>query len=60
MKRLLKSYFSLTFVETRFTDVVSGQTVKLYVDCFGDFWLKDGRWSLFRVEKKVANTGNGG
>jgi hypothetical protein len=47
--KLFKSYFSLTFIRTCFTDQISGKTVSAYIDCYGDEWLKDGRWSLFRV-----------
>ena len=51
MIKTLKSYFSLEFRYFAFTDIVSGKSVNAYVDCFGDVWMKDGRWSLFRVRK---------
>jgi len=44
------SYFTLRYVATHFTDVVSGKTVCLYVDRYGDRWLKDSRWSFFRLK----------
>ena len=51
MFKIIKSYLSLEFVETRFTDAVSGKDVNLYVDCFGEKWLKNSKRSLFRVRK---------
>jgi len=47
--RLIKSYFSLKFVETRFTDTVSGKDVNLYIDCFNEKYLKNSKYSFFRV-----------
>ena len=51
MIKKLRSYFTLKFHYFAFSDVVSGKSVNVYVDCFGDLWMKDGRWSLFRVSK---------
>jgi len=48
--RGLISYLTLNFIETRFVDIVSGKSVNLYEDCYGNKYLKDGRWSLFKVE----------
>ena len=50
--RYFKSYFTLQYQYDAFTDVVSGKRVAIYSDCYGDLWMKDGRWSLFRVLKK--------
>ena len=49
MIKILKSYFTLKFRYFAFRDVVSGKNVNVYIDCFGELWMKDGRWSLFRV-----------
>ena len=51
MIKLIKSYFSLKAIQREFTDVVSGLPVYSYLDCYEEVWLKDGRWSLFRVNK---------
>lgn len=51
MIKAIKSYFTLKYHYYAFTDVVSGKPVSVYYDCYGDLWLKDGRWSLFRVKK---------
>ena len=48
--KTIKSYFSLKFVSFKFTDIVSGKAVNLYVDGCGDRWLKESRWSFFRVK----------
>jgi len=50
MIKAVKSYFTLQFHYSAFTDVVSGKMVNVYVDCYGDLWLKDSRWSLFKVK----------
>ena len=34
-----------------FTDVVSGQAVRYYIDRLGRHWMANGSWSLFRVER---------
>lgn len=49
IKRAIKSYFTLKFIQAEFVDAVSGEQVSSYRDCFGDVWLKSGRWSFFRV-----------
>ena len=51
MLKLIKSYCSLKFVRHEFNDKVSGLRVSSYFDCYGDVWLKDSRWSFFRVNK---------
>lgn len=51
MIRAIKSYLSLTKQYDSFVDVVSGKTVSVYCDCFGDLYLKDSRWALFKVKK---------
>ena len=50
MLKLIKHYFSLKYVCYSFTDRVSGKSVDIYVDCFGDYYLKDSRWSFFAVQ----------
>lgn len=47
----IKSYLSLKWQYSAFRDVVSGEMVSVYRDCYGDLWLKNSRWSLFRVKK---------
>ena len=50
----VKSYFSLKLVERNyFTDVISGLPVNLYKDCFNVVWLKNSRWSFFKVRKGI-------
>lgn len=49
MFKAIKSYFTLEQREFMFTDVVSGKSVYKFVDCYGDAWMKDSRWSLFKV-----------
>jgi hypothetical protein len=51
MIRSIQSYLSLRWVENLFTDHISGKTVALYEDCYGKRYMKDSRWSLFKVEK---------
>jgi spore germination protein YaaH len=48
--KAIKSYFTLKYASTLFTDVVSGKKVCLYIDCYGEQWMKDGRWAFFRVK----------
>ncbi len=45
-----KSYFTLQKVGEGWTDGVSGKTVSYYKDCFGEVYMKDSRWALFRVK----------
>lgn len=45
----IQSYFSLVHIENRFTDSVSGKTVALYRDKFGQEFHKDSRWSFFAI-----------
>ena len=47
----IRSYFTLKYTGHAFTDTVSGKGVKYYRDCFGDVWMKESRWGLFRVKK---------
>ena len=54
MIRSIKSYFTLAFHHRAFRDVVSGKMVNVYIDCFGDYWMKSSRWALFRVAKHGA------
>lgn len=49
MLKKIISYFTLQWVENRFTDHVSGKTVALYRDKYGQEFHKDGRWSFFAV-----------
>ena len=51
MLNKLKSYFTLKFHYKSFYDHIGGNDVNMYVDCFGDMYLKDGRWSTFSVFK---------
>ena len=51
MFKKIRSYFTLNYLHSCFTDTVSGELVCMYVDCYGDMYLKNGRWSLFRVYK---------
>jgi len=39
-------------VETLFIDVVSGESVGLYVDSFGRHWMATNSWGMFRVKKE--------
>ena len=48
MKKI-RSYFTLKFHYSAFQDRISGKKVCMYVDCFGDLYLKDNRWSFFSV-----------
>lgn len=50
MKNLLKHYFSLKFRGFAFNDIVTGEAVFYYEDCFGEIWMKNSRWSFFRVK----------
>lgn len=49
--REIKSYLTLKYEYQSFRDMVSGKMVSVYSDCYGDLWLKDSRWSLFKVRK---------
>ncbi len=51
MIKSIKSYFSLEYHYDSFRDVVSGKMVSVYCDCYGDLWLKDSRWALFKVRR---------
>jgi len=54
MIKKIKSYFTLTYQYRCFRDVVSGKYVNMYIDCYGDLYMKDGRWSIFAVSKGSA------
>ena len=49
MMRKIKSYFSLVNQGYAFTDTVSGKPVNYYKDCYGDWYMKESRWSPFSV-----------
>lgn len=51
MLKAIKSYFTLKLIGSDFADVVSGKKVCTYVDCFGDYYLKDSRWAFFAIKK---------
>jgi hypothetical protein len=48
MIRSIKSYLSLKRIGYAFTDTVDGRGVYYYRDCYGDIWMKNSRWGLFR------------
>jgi hypothetical protein len=50
--KAIKSYLSLQWKCNLFTDSVSGKTVSLYVDCYGDEYMKESRWGLFSVKRE--------
>ena len=50
MREMLKSYFTLKYQYEAFTDAISGKRVCVYVDCFGELWMKESRGSFFRVK----------
>ena len=50
MIKAIKSYFTFRYHYSAFRDVVSGKMVNVYIDCYGDLWMKDSRWALFRVK----------
>ena len=55
MSKLIKwftHYISLEYYEFGFIDVISGETVCYYIDCYGNKFMKDSRWSLFEIEVK--------
>ena len=47
----IKSYLTLEFQYHDFMDAVSGKMVNVYIDCYGDLYMKDSRWALFSVKK---------
>lgn len=47
----IKSYLTLEFVSSRFRDIVSGKMVCEYKDCYGNRFLKDSRYSFFKIEE---------
>lgn len=49
MIKAIKSYLSLERIAYAFTDTVSGKVVYYYRDCYGDVWMKESRWGMFRV-----------
>jgi hypothetical protein len=51
MIKKIKSYFTLEFHYRCFIDTVSGKYVNVYMDCYGDLYMKDGRWAFFAVHK---------
>lgn len=57
MIKLLRHYLSLERIEYRFTDHIAGKEVWLYRDCYDEYWLKDGRWSFFRVPSVSSRIG---
>ena len=49
MIKAIISYFTLEYEAYLFTDTVSGMAVNVYVDKYSERWMKDSRWSFFRV-----------
>ena len=47
IKKYIKSYLSLENKGYAFQDAVSGKSVFYYKDCYGDWYMKESRWSLF-------------
>ena len=45
------SYFTLEKKQDLFRDCVSGKMVSEYVDVYGASFMKDSRWSFFKVER---------
>ena len=61
LKLLIKplvSYLTLKFVRVDFVDTVTGKAVCVYVDYYADSYLKDSRWSLFKVRINPDIKGN--
>ena len=52
MNKLINWLF-MTQEDYAFTDIVSGKRVYYYRDSHGNRWLKDGRFSLFKVKIKT-------
>jgi hypothetical protein len=50
MYRAIVSYFTAKPVRYLFRDKVTGRHVYAYEDKYGERWMKDHRWSLFRVK----------
>ncbi len=46
----IQSYLSLDKGTYLFTDIISNERVMSFTDRFGKKWMKESRWSLFRVE----------
>ena len=44
------SYFTLKLEGFAFNDIVSGNSVYYYIDCYGDRYLKESKYSLFKVK----------
>lgn len=51
MWQLITSYPMICRVRCHFVDVVSGQSVGIYVDKHGREWLAEHSMALFRVER---------
>ena len=51
IEREIKSYFSLKFERYYFTDKVTGRPVNIYIDCYEVEYMKNSRWSFFKVRK---------
>jgi hypothetical protein len=47
IKKKIKSYLSLENKGYAFQDAVTGKGVFYYKDCYGDWYMKKSRWSLF-------------
>lgn len=54
-KKRIKSYLSLEKKGYAFSDAVSGKKVFYYKDCYGDWYMKESRWSLFSVRAFRGN-----
>lgn len=48
MKAII-SYLTLKLIGFAFTDIVTGEPVYKYRDCFNEVWLKNSRLAFFRV-----------
>ena len=55
MVRTILSYLTLKYISPAFTDSVSGKPVSYYKDCYGEVWMKESRWGLFRVKAAEWN-----
>tara|TARA_R110000803_G_C11863873_1_gene307532 strand:- start:76 stop:267 length:192 start_codon:yes stop_codon:yes gene_type:complete len=55
IKKRIKSYFSLEEKGYAFRDAVSNKNVYYYKDCYGAWYMKTHRWSLFSARAFRGN-----
>ena len=51
--KALRSYLTLKRIGVAFYDPIEHLPVYYYKDCYGDVYMKNSRWSFFKVKASI-------